>query len=297
MDRYKKSEILFDIYNIVFSNLKNRNIDLFLCGGASSKKKSYRDQIRAAIEESKDFSDITIFYPEDMFTELLNKKKYDLLTLEKFLANNSDLILIVCESAGSYTELGAFVNNSDTLEKVVALLHNKYKKSKSFIRLGPVEYVKSRNKSNVIYYNNDISETLSQIKKCINSKFGYSYRRKSLEFKDLDSISGQYNFILLLLYFYDSMEIKDLVEKINQICLFKQFSINDLKIVYNSAIRRLFKEGMIAKEIDAQQTGKYKLTNKGYFYAELLLYYVELKNRIHIVDGLRLKILHNRLNI
>lgn len=46
---------------------------------------------------------------------MLNRKKYDLLTLEKFLASNSDIILIVCESPGSFTELGAFVNNSETL--------------------------------------------------------------------------------------------------------------------------------------------------------------------------------------
>lgn len=46
--------------------------------------------------------------------ELLSRKKYDLFTLENFLAENSDLIMIVCESPGSFTELGAFTSNEKT---------------------------------------------------------------------------------------------------------------------------------------------------------------------------------------
>ena len=98
------------------------------------KKTSYRDIIRGKLEDN---ANLSILYPEDMFMEMLNRKKYDLLTLEKFLASNSDIILIVCESPGSFTELGAFVNNSETLEKVVVLLQTKYKNAKSFIRQGP----------------------------------------------------------------------------------------------------------------------------------------------------------------
>lgn len=96
-----------EIYNQIFSKINHGNIDLFLCGGASTKeKKSVRDHIK---EKLVDNSNLSILYPEDLFIEMLSRKKYDLLTLEKFLANNSDVILIVCESPGSFTELGAFV--------------------------------------------------------------------------------------------------------------------------------------------------------------------------------------------
>ncbi len=64
--------------------------------------------------------------------EFLNRKKYDLLALESFLADNSDLILIVCESPGSFAELGAFVNNESTLNKVVVLIQKKYKKAAQY---------------------------------------------------------------------------------------------------------------------------------------------------------------------
>ena len=95
--------------------------------------------------------------------------------MEKFLANNSDLIVIVCESPGSFTELGAFVNNNDTLGKVVVLLQTKYKNAKSFIRQGPVEYVRRKDKNKVIYFNNNVDETAEKVKKYIKTNFGYLY--------------------------------------------------------------------------------------------------------------------------
>ena len=87
-------KICLEIYEKIFSNIQQGNIDVFLCGRATdSEKPSYRDKIRDILKDDKS---ISILYPEDLFTEMLNKKKYDLLTLEKFLANNSDLIVIVC---------------------------------------------------------------------------------------------------------------------------------------------------------------------------------------------------------
>ena len=134
-----------EIYQDIFTKIEHVNVDLFLCGGASGKTwTSARDQIKADLIKNPQLS---ILYPEDLFMEILSRKKYDLLTLEKFLANNSDVILIVCESPGSFTELGAFVNNAETVEKVVVLIKTKYKNAKSFIMQGPVEYVKARNKN------------------------------------------------------------------------------------------------------------------------------------------------------
>lgn len=93
-------EIIKKIYNDIFLYIQHSNIDLFLCGGASNKSYvSNRDQLRKRLEKDKKLS---IFYPEDMFMELLSRKKYDLFTLENFLAENSDLIMIVCESPGSF---------------------------------------------------------------------------------------------------------------------------------------------------------------------------------------------------
>lgn len=60
------------IYDDVFSNIKKGNIDVFLCGAASTKKKtSYRDLLRNELKKAKR---VSILYPEDLFMELLNRK-------------------------------------------------------------------------------------------------------------------------------------------------------------------------------------------------------------------------------
>ena len=90
----------------------------------------------------------------------------------------------------------------------------KYKNAKSFIRQGPVQYIYSKNKERVIYYNSDISDAISRIKKLVLPRARIS---SFVSFKDLDTITGQYNFILLLLYFYNTLPIKILNENIKSL--------------------------------------------------------------------------------
>lgn len=286
-DNFKAYE---EIYNEIFSNIKHGNIDVFLCGAASTKERtSYRDILREKLEYN---SHLSILYPEDMFMEMLNRKKYDLLTLEKFLANNSDVILIVCESPGSFTELGAFVNNNDTLEKVVVLLQSKYKNAKSFIRQGPVEYVRMKNKDNVIYFNNNIAEATTRIQRYLHNKFWrISYRRNESRLKDLNLISGQYYFMILLLYFYQELEVKSLVSMVKELYL-KKYN-EEFDLIYSSAVKRLFKDGMIKKEF-IDKGNKYKLTDEGYKFARQLLSYVSIQNRTKIIDRIRMKIMYSK---
>lgn len=224
--------------------------------------------------------------------ELLDRKKYDLLTLEKFLAKNSDLIIIVCESPGSFTELGAFVNNNETASKVVVLLQTKFKNAKSFIRQGPVEYIKKRDKNNVIYFNNDINLAVEEINRYIRYKFGYfGNRRKEISFKDLNLISGQYYYIILLLFFLKDLLVKELVNNIKEIYLDKNYDENEFDVIYSSSIRRLFKDGLIKKE--ASNSGiKYNLTEKGYGFAEIILNYVDIADRTKTINNIRMKILY-----
>ena len=285
-------EIFLEIYETVFSNIRQSNIDVFLCGGASEpQNKSYRDKIKESLADEKL---ISILYPEDLFTEMLNKKKYDLLTLEKFLANNSDLIIIVCESPGSFTELGAFVNNEMTLEKVVILLHINFKNAKSFIRQGPVEYVKKKNSNNVIFYNNNVDETARKIVKQVRTRFGlWGHKNKKTGFKDLNLITGQFYFIILILFFFERYNIKDLINTIKSIYLSKGYDKKEFDVIHDSAIKRLYKERMIKKELSTNDTeAQYKLTKKGYHYAQNVLSYVDIGTKAQKFNEIRMKILH-----
>ncbi len=197
-----KNSIVKRIYEEIFLHIEHSNIDLFLCGGVSDKfRVSNRDQLRKRLENNRKLS---IFYPEDMFMEMLSRKKYDLLTLENFLAENSDLILIVCESPGSFAELGAFVNNERTLSKVVVLIQKKYKNAKSFIMQGPVRYVesygKAHDKKNVIYFNNNMDDMEHAVREYLDRQYWFYRNRKYRKFapseKEINLISGQFYFIL-----------------------------------------------------------------------------------------------------
>lgn len=65
--------ILIELYDSIFKNLSENYIDVFLCGGASNKNSiSLRDKIREKIGDKKN---IRILYPEDLFIDLLNKKR------------------------------------------------------------------------------------------------------------------------------------------------------------------------------------------------------------------------------
>ena len=274
------------IYQNVFCSIKKSTITVFLCGACSTKdKRSYRDTIRNSLcNENR----LSILYPEDLFIELLQKKKYDLLTLERFLANDSDFIVIVCESSGSFTELGAFVNNDSTFGKVVVLLQSKYKNAKSFVRLGPVEYVKTKKNENVIFYNTDVQKSVETLRKVLLERSLV----RSNRFKDLNTITGQYNFIQILLYFYDSLSYGVLNEWLGDIYNSLDFPKSDFELFNKAAIRRLFHEGLICKE--HSENSAYKLTSKGYESAKNLLMYADLKNKARIYNRIRMSIMFQR---
>lgn len=280
--------LIADIYRNVFSKIQKGNVDLFLCGAASTKKRtSYRDLLKSHLSK---FRRISILYPEDLFMEMLSRKKYDLLTLEKSLAINSDYIAIVCESPGSFTELGAFVNNSETVDKVIVLLQTKYKNAKSFICQGPIQYVLSKNKKHVIYYNKDVEEAALELRKLLLPKY---ISKANISFKDLDTITGQYNFVLILLYFYKALRIRELNENIKELYNSKPFSSNEFDIIYSSAIRRLFKDGLLSKSSTEKDESIYQLTDKGYNSALDLLSYASIDHRTKMYDGIRMKIMNN----
>ena len=278
------------IYHEVFKHIGWSEISIFLCGGASQRDKtSYRDKL---CRELQGVSGLEVLYPENLFMELLNRnrKKYDLLKLEKFLADNSDYIVIVCESPGSYAELGAFVNNRETVDKVIVLLQTKYKNAKSFIRQGPVAYVESRNRSRVIYYNQgDIDKIVQAVKKCI-----YPFSWRGAVYKPfgrrLNTLSGQRDFLLLLLYFQDKMSAKELIKPLDPLYEKENYPAGQLEIFYSAAVRWCFKERQITKTVD----DKYELTDKGYQFAQELLSRVQLKRRTKIFNDIRMKIMYTR---
>eukprot|EP01133_Synstelium_polycarpum_P018996 gene18996-22739_t len=94
-----------------------------------------------------------IFYPEDIFDDLLVGQGHSLLALESILANSVDAIVIFPESPGSFAEIGAFSNDEKLRNKIICFANKKFQRNKSFINYGPLRLVKSSKSGTVAHIN------------------------------------------------------------------------------------------------------------------------------------------------
>ncbi len=287
-----QEDILNSIYYDVFRNIKYKELDLFLCGGMSTKKNtSYRDRLRKKIESER----INVLYPEDLFMEMLNKKQYDLLTMEEVLADNCDIIVLFPESPGSFAELGAFSQNNETAKKLLVFQHNKFKRTRSFIAQGPIDYMNRNYKGSIHYFNEDMDEVTKKLENLLRKRFKlFNKYSNDIGFKDINQVTGLYSFSLLLLFFYEGISLpifEQTLEFMYNNLAFKKQSYN---IIYNASVKFMHKRSLIEKQ---QFGGKYYycLSHNGYSKARKLLDSIELEKRNIIIDGIRLKILKDQI--
>lgn len=127
-------------------------IPIFLCGGSSPDQRRLRLELGKQISQIVSKYTYSVHYPEDMFIELISGHHgKDLLTLENVLANSVHCVVILLQSPGTFTELGAFSNHAGLCNKLVVVIDNEYKGKRSFISLGPIRYLSIHTKSKVLY--------------------------------------------------------------------------------------------------------------------------------------------------
>lgn len=281
------------IYNEIYKKTPQNFIDVFLCGGASSKKtKSVRDKLRILLGED---NNIRVLYPEDLFIEMLNHdKNYDLLSLERFLADNSDIICIVCESPGSLVELGAFTNNDNTVDKVIALIEKKRKKQKSFIMLGPVKILRKINEERVIFYEDDLKVVSSQLLKAFrNIKRHQLNSATTSSYKPINTLIGLHHFIPLILYFFTKIESKNLSTSLKRLFEENDFSIKDFETMFRPTLKLLYKDKIIYKN-KVGNNSEYLLTEIGHQKVIEVLEETNIKDRNKLYDSIRFSIINDK---
>lgn len=85
-----------------------------------------------------------------VISEALYSESDDLLTFEEVLADLSDDIVIVVESAGTFCELGAFSSGERYIDKLIIINEDKDEHKDSFITKGPIKKIQKRNSKKVI---------------------------------------------------------------------------------------------------------------------------------------------------
>lgn len=76
------------------SSIETRDdITIFLCGGTSKEEATFRSSLGKHLMSLKLKYRYSVYFPENMFFEMiLGHKKYDLLSLENLLANSVNCI-------------------------------------------------------------------------------------------------------------------------------------------------------------------------------------------------------------
>lgn len=285
---------LLKMHNDIYTKINQNTIDVFLCGGTSSTMyTSIRDKIR---EKMGNYKDIRILYPEDLFIEILNKnKEHDLLSLERFLANNCDIICIVCESDGSLVELGAFTNNDDTVNKVIAVIEEKRKSDKSFIMLGPIKILRKINKTQVVFYNeDDLNELNIKLLKTFRlNKLREIRGEKKVTNKTLNTITGLYYFIPIMLNFFNSLSVDRISESLKFLFRENNYGLDEFDTLFRSSLKLLYKDRYISKNVSDGEL-VYLLTEKGYKNVKNVLDSASIYRKTILYDRIRFAIIKKK---
>jgi hypothetical protein len=124
--------------------LRSDAVLVFLCGANKSPEmpRTIRDELLEYAR--KHFTTFRFFKAEEIFEALRGDNKADLLTLEDKIADYSDCIIIICESASAFAELGAFTHSNQLVKQVLIINDRKFRDASSFITLGPVAKANKR---------------------------------------------------------------------------------------------------------------------------------------------------------
>ncbi len=109
---------------------------VFLCGGRGSKS---RDALRDYFHKYRPGLDV--FYAEPVWENIARLGERDALQMEADLAKLADLIIIIVESAGTFTELGAFSSSPELRQKLLPIVDQHHENDVSFIKNGPLQWV------------------------------------------------------------------------------------------------------------------------------------------------------------
>jgi hypothetical protein len=122
---------------------------VFLCGSDGSKG---RDALREYLH--KYTPNLSVFYAELVWEIIASLGERDALQMEEDLAKLADLVIVLVESPGTFTELGAFSLSPSLRKKMLPIVDEKYRHDVSFITNGPLKWIDSESVFKPTIYTN-----------------------------------------------------------------------------------------------------------------------------------------------
>ena len=137
-----------NLSNPIKSVLIPNNLKVLIFGGALDSN-CYRDKLIKFFKKENLF--LTIIPDKINYFDIASEH-YNLIEKETRLFENSDVLIVIPESAGSFAEIGMIasmisnphdkIDKSKYAKKVLIVLNKKYKHDESFLKLGPIKSIK-----------------------------------------------------------------------------------------------------------------------------------------------------------
>lgn len=131
---------------------------IFLCGGQMSDAhadpaKSLRDVFYKIVDGAIP-TDASLLRAEDVNAFVIKQSKYDdFLRFESDIAQVCELVLLFCESEGSFSELGTFCSIEEIRSRTMVVIEDKhFNNANSYIRLGPLQALLNEDDSAVVTF-------------------------------------------------------------------------------------------------------------------------------------------------
>jgi len=280
-----KETIVKKIYSKLYKKDVDNTLNIFLCGADTGRTDSFRHLLN---DEFKKYAKFNVVYPEFIFATLLNRKDSNLLELEDELASYVDLIVIPLEGQGTLAEIGAFTVNKKLLPKIIAINDVRYKNSKSFINLGPIDLILKHNSNHLFYFNKGKeTDILSSLIDEINLK--KYHKRYSYELENIFNLS---RYLFYLIAIFHPLTKKQILLKLNE--LTSELKDEKIKLKFiDASIQILVQKNRIEKDIDSAFQEIYSLSDEGHSYV-----YEKLLPKLQIINefsDIRLSILSKQI--
>jgi len=131
---------------------------ILLCGGQMSNKledpaKSIRDAFHKIVDGSIP-AGASLLRAEDTNAFVLRDANYDdFLRFESDIAQVCELVLLFCESEGSFCELGSFCSTEEIRSRTMVVIEDKhFNAANSYIKLGPLTALLNEDDSAVVTF-------------------------------------------------------------------------------------------------------------------------------------------------
>lgn len=128
---------------------------IFFCGGQSTDDEKDPVSLRHYLLKERNIgrkinAEIVL---AEAANQLYRDTDYkDLISYEEDIAKISSIVLLIAESAGSLSELGAFVATDHLRQKLYVIMQEQFHDAESFVRFGPIKRLENEKSTRVAFY-------------------------------------------------------------------------------------------------------------------------------------------------